>query len=63
MVAFLEEEEAKLHERRLKERSNIQGLEVHGKSPGIAPETALPSPRWGRGRKSRPSRHRRIATK
>ena len=32
MVAFLEEEEAKLHERRLKERSNIQGLEVHGKS-------------------------------
>ena len=32
MQAFLEEEEAKLHERRLKERSNIQGLEVHGKS-------------------------------
>ena len=28
----MEEEEAKLHERRLKEPSNIQGLEVHGKS-------------------------------
>ena len=32
MVAFLEEEDARLHERRLKERSNIQGLEVHVKS-------------------------------
>ena len=32
MTPFLEEEEAKLHERRLKEHSNIQGLEVHGKS-------------------------------
>ena len=28
----MEEEEAKLHERRLKECSNIQGLEVPGKS-------------------------------
>ena len=32
MAAFLEEEEAKLHKRQLKECSNIQGLEVHGKS-------------------------------
>ena len=32
MAAFLGEEEAKLQERRLKERISIQGLEVHGKS-------------------------------
>ena len=32
MAAFLDEEEAKLQERRLKERITIQGLEVHGKS-------------------------------
>ena len=32
MATFLEEEEVKLHERRLKERMTIQGLEVHGKS-------------------------------
>ena len=32
MAAFLDEEEVKLQERRLKERITIQGLEVHGKS-------------------------------
>ena len=32
MATFLEEEESKLHERRLKERTAIQGLEIGGKS-------------------------------
>ena len=32
MTPLLEEEEVSLHERLLKERTNIQCLEVHGKS-------------------------------
>ena len=34
MTPLLEEEEASLHERLLKERTNIQCREVHGKSEG-----------------------------